>query len=164
MYGPHPYRKFCIAALQTWQGNRNTQWNNVWFLPGTATYQEYLSQKLRWWIGRVSIQVMCSNGLSSYMHNCKGVSIYYVDVHLSYECVTELKKGVNWLVHRWSRRVIAEHLSLRLLLLQRMFSIRGVWPQLPFCLGIQLKVWLVCKHLSLNAVKRLCLQKVCALA
>ena len=36
----------------------------------------------------------------------------------------------------------------RLLILQSMFSVDGVWPQIPSCLGMQLKVWLVCKHPS----------------
>ena len=43
-------------------------------------------------------------------------------------------------------RLIAEHLSVRLLILQCVFSVGWVWPQLLFCLGMQLKVWLVPKH------------------
>ena len=52
--------------------------------------------------------------------------------------------------------VIAERLSVRLLILQCVFSVGGVWPQLPshfrnaIChtSGIQARVWLVRKHLS----------------
>ena len=44
--------------------------------------------------------------------------------------------------------VIAERLSARLLILQSIFLVGKVWPQLPSHLGIQLKVWLVCKNLS----------------
>ena len=43
---------------------------------------------------------------------------------------------------------IAERLRARLLILQSMFWGGGVWPQLLSCLGMQLKVWLVCKHPS----------------
>ena len=47
-----------------------------------------------------------------------------------------------------------------------MFSVGGVWPQLPSRLGIQLKVWLVRKHpsrLGMDPVyKELCtLAQVC---
>ena len=41
-----------------------------------------------------------------------------------------------------------ERLSARLLILQSVFSVDGVWPQLPSCLEMKLKVWLVCKHPS----------------
>ena len=52
--------------------------------------------------------------------------------------------------------VVAERLSARLLFLQSVFSVGGVWPQLPsrfrnaisHALGMQLKVWLVRKHPS----------------
>ena len=52
--------------------------------------------------------------------------------------------------------IIAERLSARLLILQSVFSVGGVWPQLlshfwnAICpaSGMQLKVWLVCKHPS----------------
>ena len=50
--------------------------------------------------------------------------------------------------------IIAERLNARLLILQSVFSVGGVWPQLPsrfrnaicHALGMQLKVWLVRKH------------------
>ena len=35
--------------------------------------------------------------------------------------------------------LIAEHLCMRLLILQSMFSVGRVWPQLPSRLGMQLK-------------------------
>ena len=52
--------------------------------------------------------------------------------------------------------VIAERLSVRLLILQSVFSVGGVWPQLPsrfrnaicHASGMQARVWLVCKHPS----------------
>ena len=43
--------------------------------------------------------------------------------------------------------VFAEHLSARLLILQSLFSVGRVWPQLLSYLRMQLKVWLMCKHL-----------------
>ena len=54
--------------------------------------------------------------------------------------------------------IIPEHLSARLLFLQSVLSVGKVWPQLPSCLGMQLKVWLVCKHpshLEGNSIKYL---------
>ena len=52
--------------------------------------------------------------------------------------------------------LIAEHLSVRLLILQSVFSVGGVWPQLPsrfrnaICHAseMQARVWLVRKHPS----------------
>ena len=44
--------------------------------------------------------------------------------------------------------MITEYLSMRLLILQCMFSVGGLWLQLLSCLGMQLKVWLVHKHPS----------------
>ena len=35
-----------------------------------------------------------------------------------------------------------------MLILQSVFSVGGEWPQLLSHLGMQLKVWLVCKHSS----------------
>ena len=53
-------------------------------------------------------------------------------------------------------RLIAERLSAKLLILQSVFSVGGVWPQLPsrsrnaIChtSRMQARVWLVCKHPS----------------
>ena len=42
--------------------------------------------------------------------------------------------------------MFAEHLSARLLVLQRVFLVGRVWPQLPSHIGMQLKEWLVHKH------------------
>ena len=46
--------------------------------------------------------------------------------------------------------IITERLSLELLLLilRRVFSVDGMWPQLLSHLGMQIKVWLVRKHPS----------------
>ena len=41
---------------------------------------------------------------------------------------------------------IAEHFSVRLLILQCVFSVGGCGPNFLPSLGLQLKVWLVCKH------------------
>ena len=48
-------------------------------------------------------------------------------------------------VYRFSLRIIAERLSARLLILQCVFSVGGVWCHAS---GMQLKVWLVRKHPS----------------
>ena len=53
-------------------------------------------------------------------------------------------------------RLVAERLSARLLILQSVFSVSGVWPQLPsrfrnaicHASGMQARVWLVRKHPS----------------
>ena len=52
--------------------------------------------------------------------------------------------------------MFAEHLSARLLVLQRVFLVGRVWPQLPSHLGMQLKVWLLHKHPSHNLVTKSC--------
>ena len=62
---------------------------------------------------------------------------------------------------KWSTFVIfqdclcsfTKHLNTQVLILQSVFSVGSVWPQLLSCLGRQLNVWLVCKHPS-------CLQTV----
>ena len=46
------------------------------------------------------------------------------------------------------RKIITEHLSARLLILQSVFSVGGCGPNFHLTLGIQLKVWLVYKHPS----------------
>ena len=59
----------------------------------------------------------------------------------------------NSVLYRW---VIAKRLSTRLLILQCVFLVDGVWPQLlsrfrnAIChaSGMQARVWLVCKHPS----------------
>ena len=43
--------------------------------------------------------------------------------------------------------IIAKSLSTRLLILQSVFSVGGVWLKLPSHLEMQLKIWLVQKHL-----------------
>ena len=48
-------------------------------------------------------------------------------------------------VYRFSLRIIAERLSARLLILQCVFSVGGVWCHAS---GMQLKEWLVRKHPS----------------
>ena len=64
--------------------------------------------------------------------------------------------------------ISAESLSTRLLILQSVFSVGGVWPQLPSCFRnaiSQLKVWIVHKipFPFRNAIKSSCLQKMCTL-
>ena len=49
--------------------------------------------------------------------------------------------------------IIAEPLSARLLFLHSVLLVGRVWPQLLFHLGIQLKVWLACKHPSCLGMK-----------
>ena len=44
--------------------------------------------------------------------------------------------------------ITADCLSARLIILQSVFLVGGVWPQLPSSLGMQLKVCLVQKHPS----------------
>ena len=43
---------------------------------------------------------------------------------------------------------IAKCLGVRLLILQCVFSVGGVWPRLLSHLGMQLKLWFVCEHPS----------------
>ena len=64
--------------------------------------------------------------------------------------------------------ISAKSLSARLLILQSVFSVCGVWPQLPSCFRnaiSQLKVWIVRKipFPFRNAIKSSCLQKMCTL-
>ena len=56
--------------------------------------------------------------------------------------------------------IVAERLSARLLILESVFSVGGVWPQLPSHLGMQIKVWLVHKHLSHFRMQLVC-KKLC---
>ena len=85
----------------------------------------------------------------------------------------------SWLLHysclTYSiRQIVAKRLSTRLLILQRVFLVGGVWLWLPshfrnaIChgLGMQLKVHVACAQTSVplrNAIKILCLQKLCTL-
>ena len=61
--------------------------------------------------------------------------------------------------------VIAECLSARLLILQSVFSVGGVWPQLLSCFRNASK-GVACVQMFVpfrNAIKSSCLQKVCTL-
>ena len=69
--------------------------------------------------------------------------------------VLSLKGCMHQFTHD-TASLVAERLSARLLTLQSVFSVGGVWPQLlshfrnAICdaSGMQARVWLVCKHPS----------------
>ena len=59
--------------------------------------------------------------------------------------------------------LIAEHLSVRLLILESVFLVSGVWPQLPSYFSNAMK-GVACVQTSVllrNAIKISCLQKLC---
>ena len=86
--------------------------------------------------------------------------------------VLSLKGCMHQFTHD-TASLVAKRLSARLLILQSVFSVGGVWPQLPsrfrnavcHASGVQARVWLVCKHPSRfrNAIKSSCLLNVCTL-
>ena len=84
-------------------------------------------------------------------HTFVGLFHWQEPVHTRPEPTTGAQEEVHFTFD-----VIAERLSARLLILQSVFSVGGVWPQLPsrfrnaicHASGMQAKVWLVCKHWS----------------
>ena len=66
------------------------------------------------------------------------------------------KRRKKWFEDSFIASIIAEHLSARLLILQSVFSVGGMWSQLLSCFrtaichasGMQARVWLVHKQPS----------------